>query len=630
MVDNGSTDHTRPVIARLAVEMSNLRHVTEPVRGLSRARNTALREARGELLAFLDDDAVAAPCWLEALLEAYSARADVVAVGGRTFPRWPGDRPRWLPAERDRYYGRFDLGDERCPMPSGVYPFGTNMAIARDALVGVGGFPPGLGRCGRRLLSNEEKHVFRKLTEAGGEVLYEPAAVVHHDVLAERLTLPWVLSRAFAQGRSNVIDEALTGAGRQRSRWFLRSLRSVRKAAVQLVTAVGPTPADLVRSASRASHWMGAATQCARFAAAPGSLRALDEGTEQAGPLRVAARPAVQTRNSNPYTSLLWQAVTDAGATVEELTRQGLFTSRYDIVHLHWPESALRARSAVRAVERPLTLLGALAFARARGARLVWTVHNLDPHETSNPLMARVLWPAFTALVDGVVSLTESGVEPALRQFPRLRDKPVFVIPHGHYRCHYPDDVGTDEARAELGVADADRVLLFFGKIRPYKNVPALLSAFAGLEDPAARLLVAGRPSSPDLQRHVALSTHQDDRVRHHLGFVPRERVQLFFRASDLVVLPYLRVFNSGTALLALSFDCPVLVPALPVFEELQEKVGDEWVRTYRGELGPGDLERGLAGGRPGSAAPLSHLDWPAIGDETMAAYRALLGHGRP
>lgn len=627
VIDNGSRDGTAMMLAGLAGEI-DLRYVLEPRRGIARARNRAFVEARGELLAFLDDDAVAAPCWLQALLDAYGSGDDVVAVGGRTLLRWPGPRPGWLPQERDRYYGGFDLGDERRLMGFPTYPFGVNMAIARASLLAVGGFPPALGHRGGRLTSNEEKFVFRKLSQAGGRVVYEPRALVYHRVFAERVTLGWILRRSFAQGRSNVVEQGLSEPSLPRSRWMVDIVHALSKSAMQSLTVQAPTALAAVRAGSRASHWLGAAWQSAHFSVSPPQPHTPAPGSvPAAGPvgLRVAAHPALQTKTSNPYTSLLCDALREAGATVENLTRRQLLTSRYDIVHVHWPESALRARSSPRAVERTLTLLIALAVARRRGARLVWTMHNLAPHETGNPLMSRALWPAFTRLVDGVICLTESGVEPARRRFPHLRHKPVFVIRHGHYRQHYPDVVTRSEARTELGLADSARVVLSFGRVRPYKNVAALLGAFRQLEDPLARLVVAGRPSSPELLQQVTLAAARDGRVHHHLEFVARHRVQLYFRAADLVVLASSQIFNSGTVLLALSFDRPVLVPALPVFEELQASVGQAWVRTYRGAIDARCLERGLAGGQPRGSAPLDDFGWPGIGGETVAAYRTLV-----
>jgi hypothetical protein len=113
-----------------------------------------------------------------------------------------------------------------------------------------------------------------------------------------------------------------------------------------------------------------------------------------------------------------------------------------------------------------------------------------------------------------------------------------------------------------------------------------------------------------------------------HLDFVPKDRAQLYFRAADLAILPYREILNSGSAVLALSFNCPVLVPLRGALGELQTQVGEEWVRTYAGELIPSQIEEALDWAlhtsRP-QKAPLTALDWKELTQQTLAAYHAII-----
>src|SRR5690349_964742 len=175
------------------------------------------------------------------------------------------------------------------------------------------------------------------------------------------------------------------------------------------------------------------------------------------GQLRVAAFPAGRPGMSNPYAALFAGALRAQGAIVNDVPFAALFRTRYDVVHVHWPEWVLDARSSRRA----LVMLAALAWARRRGTRVVWTVHNLGHHEqTSRRAWA---WNRFARMVDAFFSLTERGVDAARDAFPQLRDTPAFVVPHGHYRDAYPNTVTRDEARAHLGISPDARVALFFG-----------------------------------------------------------------------------------------------------------------------------------------------------------------------
>ena len=207
VVDNGSTDDTPRVLDELAAENGRVRIVTERVAGLSRARNLAITVAKSEIIAFLDDDAVAAPHWARTHLEMFAADHQVVATGGRINLRWPTDRPVWLPAEREGLYSGLDLGDATRDFAPDQIPYGANMAFRRDVLTQIGLFSTDLGRQGdRSLLSGEERELCDRLR--AGRLVYLPDASVDHYVLADRTYRQWLVRRSFAQGRSIVVIDS--------------------------------------------------------------------------------------------------------------------------------------------------------------------------------------------------------------------------------------------------------------------------------------------------------------------------------------------------------------------------------------------------------------------------------------
>lgn len=340
-------------------------------------------------------------------------------------------------------------------------------------------------------------------------------------------------------------------------------------------------------------------------------------------PVRVLAHPAFAP--GNLYTTQLYRHAEGAGAVVEGFTPARALAGRWDVVHVHWPEAALNHRMALRAWAGPRALLALLDRARARGARVMWTVHNLRAHDALRPRLERQFWSRLLPRVDGWMSLSRSGRDAALERFPDLARKPGWVVPHGHYRGAYPDTLSRAEARARLGVAPDAPVIAFVGQVRAYKNVPALVRA--AREVPGVRLLVAGRVRSPALEAELRREA-EGAPVHLAFGHVPDDDLQLYLRAADLVVLPFREILNSGSAVLALSFDRPVLVPRLGALGELQGAVGGDWVRTYGGELTPALLADALAWARaPGRAAraPLGALEWGPLAAATVDAYRALV-----
>ena len=342
----------------------------------------------------------------------------------------------------------------------------------------------------------------------------------------------------------------------------------------------------------------------------------------------VLAWPAFDNKTGNPYTHLLYQSVEALGARVHEFTPRHALRGDYDLWHVHWPDDFLSVSSLPRAVGYVAAELALMALARQRGARLVWTIHDLGPHESPHPWLERLFWPLFLPMVDGYITLSEHAREAALRRFPRLADVPGAVVPHGHYRPAYPDPIPQSDARRRLGLPDDAPVVAYVGRIRPYKNVEHLIRTFRGVENDAARLLVTGNPVSAELKTQIERAAAGSERVRFDLRFVPDDEMPTVLGAADLVALPYDDIMHSGSALLALSFDRPVLVPEAGAMQELQADVGSDWVYTYDGPLTPSTLEASLEAARSASRAsraPLEHRSWDPLARQTVALYERVL-----
>jgi beta-1,4-mannosyltransferase len=343
--------------------------------------------------------------------------------------------------------------------------------------------------------------------------------------------------------------------------------------------------------------------------------------------MRVVARPAFSNRLRNPYNWLLYTHLRDLGVEVVEWDPAGTWPSDVDILHLHWPDARLKADSWLRAAKQVMSQDATIRRARARGTRVIWTMHNLDAHEQAYPWLERLFWWRFVPQVDGYISLTASGKDQGRRRFPSLSEVPGFVVPHGHYRGQYPNDTDRLEARTRLGIAPDATVLAFAGLIRSYKNVPRLIRAFSAVDAGDAVLLVAGQVEWPETEESVRRAAVTDARVRLNLQFVADADLQLYLNAADVVVLPFSEVFNSGSALLALSFDRPVLVPDTPTMRELQMALGIEWVRTVDAGSDAAVIQNAIQWARQSRAgrAPLDAFSWRAISEATLNVYKQIV-----
>jgi glucosyl-dolichyl phosphate glucuronosyltransferase len=222
VVDNASSDGTPVVLAALAARMPGaFRVLREPRLGLSVARNRGLAEARGDVVAYLDDDAVPRAGWLAALVAPYRDPA-VVAVGGRIVLRFAGSPPSWLSPELHSALSAFDLGPAARPVRYGeaTYPFGANISFRAAAARAAGGFSATVGPLGRQQLVHDETDLCYRLEHAGGVVWYAPDAVVDHHVVPERLSPRWMLRRHWSGGQSAAVF-ILRNRGLLRAVWRL-------------------------------------------------------------------------------------------------------------------------------------------------------------------------------------------------------------------------------------------------------------------------------------------------------------------------------------------------------------------------------------------------------------------------
>jgi len=204
VVDNNSRDQTRTVVEDLCQRYPDrFRYLFEPQPGKSYALNAGLREARGKILAFTDDDVIVEPTWLTNLTSALYC-GEWAGAGGRILPEKHFSLPPWLPAEQPRLLrvlALFDLGAEEGPLSDP--PLGANMAFRKESFERYGGFRTDLGPCPGTEIRGEDTEFGARMLAAGGRLRYEPSAVVYHAIPEERLRKDYFLAWWFDKGRSD-------------------------------------------------------------------------------------------------------------------------------------------------------------------------------------------------------------------------------------------------------------------------------------------------------------------------------------------------------------------------------------------------------------------------------------------
>jgi len=301
----------------------------------------------------------------------------------------------------------------------------------------------------------------------------------------------------------------------------------------------------------------------------------------------------------------------------------------YRVFHLHWHAFYLDKKYGIpgRTLISLVNTVVSLTALKVLGYRLVWTVHNVLPHEpqTSNDrfvtrFTARLASRLIVHSTETVAQLKTLGVDTAK----------AVVIPHGNYEGMYPVTLDRNEARKRLGLAPQERAVLFFGNIRPYKGIEKLLDAFAQLNQADAQLIIAGKCLDPQLDKTIRdFAAAHPKQVTYTGKNVPDDAVATYFLAADVACMPFTTITTSGSVVLAATFGVPIVAPRIGAIKDIPKEVGVLYNPAQKAALAAA-LKMVLADDErrarmvKASAAYAKTLDWDTIAARTYAVYTAL------
>lgn len=204
LIDNNCTDSTAS-ICKTFIEKNpeiNCSYYLEKAQGLSHARNRGIVLAKGTYISFIDDDAVACPEYLNEIKQFTESFPDATLIGGRIFPRFEGEEPRWISPILMPIFSTLNLGEQSKKLTGKRYPVGANMIFKREVFETIGMFNPELGRVGKNMMGGEEKDIYYRIIKAGGSIYYAPKPFVHHIIPIERATKTFIEKQAIGVGMS--------------------------------------------------------------------------------------------------------------------------------------------------------------------------------------------------------------------------------------------------------------------------------------------------------------------------------------------------------------------------------------------------------------------------------------------
>lgn len=301
------------------------------------------------------------------------------------------------------------------------------------------------------------------------------------------------------------------------------------------------------------------------------------------------------------------------------------------VVHVHWFDAYLLSDSLPKTLLRALSMLFELLVVRLLGVSVVWTCHNVRSHETRYPRVEYVFKRIVvgTSLCNHVFVHCEATKDELVATYDlrKTAKSRMTVVPHGHYIDNYEDAVDRATAQRRLGVEEAETVFLFFGLIRPYKNVVSLVRTFKQVARPGDRLVVAGKPCEETIARRVSEEATSDERILTYLEFIPTDRIQVYMNAADAVVLPLEDIDMSGSAVLARSFGAALVLPRAGCMPEV---IGEKGAVLYdtdapdglRGALESAQ-ERDLESMGAYNRCQANRRGWTEAAERTVEVYRA-------
>ncbi len=613
-------------------------------RGSCGGRNTGVAESKGEVVAFLDDDAVPGHDWIERMGAAY-ADPRVLGVGGGVRPRWLEERPSWFPPEFDWIVGCAHSGMPKQPTPVRNV-IAANMSIRRDAMLEVGGLRQEFSRIEKNAAGGEETDLCIRLTDRWpeGVILFNPEAAVEHLVPAERGELRYYISRCFAEGRSKAVLARMVGidSGLSSERAYVR-----RTLPLGVLRNLGDVFKGDVAGLSRATMIVaGLATTVGGYVTAPRSAE--QEGAPAAGErgelrvLMVTPRNPLVQGGVERHVMEVSRRIAAAGGEVEVLCtepggprlqdeiRDGVAIRTvnarpanrdYCFAPRLWNEISRRRRDVIH-VQSYHTLVAPMAMLRALTLRIPYVVtfhgggHSSGLRNRLRRAHRRLLRPLLSRAAR-LVAVARFEIDLYGSELGLPREKFV-LIPNG-----------TDLAFSEAAPPERNGrpVIASIGRLERYKGHHRVIAAFPEVLklQPETRLMIVGSgPYEANLRRQAA-ELGVADRVEFTRvpADQPESMAELLRRVSLVVLLSEFET-HPLVALEAAAAGCRLLVADAGGLSELAE---DGFARALPIDESPSGVGRAVVEelAQPPQDRRPNLTSWDECASELLELYRSVI-----
>ena len=242
---------------------------------------------------------------------------------------------------------------------------------------------------------------------------------------------------------------------------------------------------------------------------------------------------------------------------------------RPDVIHFDWETSYYyRTYPLLTLAGLPLFMLQVLLARFVFGVKLVWTPHNIQPHDLPQPGLHRLVRRFFASQMQWIRLFSELSLPAAMKEFRQKKEK-FRIQPEGSYAGWYPETESLQSGlRKQLGIPEDHKVLLYLGLIKPYKGVLELIQSFASMKPANTSLLICGKSMNAAYLEKIRMAATGNPDIIILEGFVPEKLLPDYYSLASAVILPFKKIENSGSVIMAMGYKKAVLAPEMGVLTQ--------------------------------------------------------------
>jgi glycosyltransferase involved in cell wall biosynthesis len=287
----------------------------------------------------------------------------------------------------------------------------------------------------------------------------------------------------------------------------------------------------------------------------------------------------------NPYQTLMMEGLRQGGLHVYHGNKSKIFgifktgLKKPDYIHFDWETNYYQRRTWwMTLVNVPIFIIQVILVKYILRVKLVWTPHNVRPHDSRNIFLHRMCRRFFGSQMQWIRVFSSSTVS-KLSEELKIDQRRFRVVPEGSYCSYYSNTISKEQARDILGLNIQTEVFLYMGYVKPYKGILEMIMAFKSHFDHAI-LIIAGKIM--DEGYGLEVMANQSERIKVIDKFISEQDVQVYMNAADAVVLPFKNIENSGSVILAMGYEKVILAPAMGV---INDRLSNQKHLLYRSEI---------------------------------------------